>query len=91
MALGYEVSKPVLDSKAAQALLQLREAFENVEAVSKFLANNPSDGQVEPLVTVYGYTVDEAYSLRLVFETFETIRINSLPTFEIARKVTGLE
>lgn len=91
MGLGLEVNKNVLDMKAAQAVLELRVAFDKIENIAKWLANHPSDATNEPLVTNFGYNADEAYALRLFFETFNTIRINNASMFDTGRKITGLE
>lgn len=91
MTLGYDVNKGTLDMKAASAVIELRDAFEHVETVAKWLANHPKDGDTEPLVIDFGYTADEAYVLRIFFETFESVRIANDNTFEIGRKITGLE
>jgi hypothetical protein len=77
--------------KAAQTVLMLRQSFENVEAISAWLANHPNGG-TDPLTQdPYGYTADEAYILRLFFETMESVRTENSSTFEIGRKITGLE
>lgn len=91
MGLGYDVNKNVIDMKSAGAVIALRSAFEKVEIMAEWLADNPSDGTNDPLVTTYGYTVDEAYALRVFFETFNTIRINNESMFDVGRKMTGLE
>lgn len=90
MALGYEVNKGILDMKSAQAVIKLRDAFEQIEGIAKWLANQPN-GVEEPLVVKYGYTLDEAYALRLFFETFNTVRISNAATFDVGRQMTGLE
>lgn len=91
MSLGYEVTKPVLDQKVAQAALVLRDAFERIETITKWLANHPKDGANEPLVITYEYTADEAYAMRLFFETFDAVRVANSSTFDVGRKMTGLE
>lgn len=91
MSLGYDVTKGILDMKAAQTVLQLRQAFDGVEAISAWLKNHPSNGQDDPLVTDFGYDTDEAYVLRSYFETFDAVRVDKDSTFEIGRKMTGLE
>lgn len=88
---GNEVNRSVIDIRTGEAVLSLRAAFDRVENVAKFLANNPSDGANDPLITTFGYTADEAYVIRLVFQSFESIRISNANTFDIARKLTGLD
>ena len=89
---GIEVSRQGIDSKVGDALLQLRQALDKSYSINKFFVNNPvSVAGVDPLVEVYGYTVDEAYLLRLVFEGIAEIKDNSSTLEENARKLTGLE
>lgn len=90
MALGYEVTKPILDSKCAEAVLALRAAFDKIDIISSWLGNHPVVDNIDPLVSEFDYTVDEAYALRLYFETFESIRVSNANTFDIGRKMTGL-
>lgn len=91
MALGYNVDKGTLDMKAASTVLQLRQAFDNVEAIAAWLGNHPSDGTNDPLVDDFGYNTDEAYVLRSFFETMEGVRTSNATMFETGRKMTGLE
>lgn len=90
MALGFEITKPILDQKAAEAVLAVRKALDKVENVAKWLSNHPN-GETDPLVTDFGYTLDEAYALRLYFETVDSIRVNNVAISDIGRKMTGLE
>lgn len=92
--LGYEVNKSIIDAKSAEAVLSIRSAFDQVETFSKWLANNPNpgpDSTTDPLVVTYEYTADEAYALRLYFETLENLRTTNSSTFDVGRKMTGLE
>lgn len=91
MALGLEVSKPILDMKAAQAVLQMRSAFDMTESIAKWLQNHPVLEAVDPLVNEFGYTSDEAYTIRQYFEGFDAIRINNQTLIDVGRKMTGLE
>lgn len=92
MALGYEVNKGILDTKSAQAVLALRAAFEKVESIAEWLADHPKDGDTEPLTAEpFNYSTDEAYALRLYFETFNTVRTDNTAAFDAGRKMTGLE
>jgi 4-hydroxy-3-methylbut-2-en-1-yl diphosphate synthase IspG/GcpE len=91
MALGLEVTKQVLDVKAAQAVLKLRAAFEDTEDIAKWLSNHPVVEGVDPLISDFGYTTDEAYILRFYFESFDAIRINNGNVIDVGRKITGLE
>lgn len=89
--LGYEVNKGILDARCAEAVLDLRAAFDKIESIAIWLANNPTDGTTDPLVATYGYTSDEAYALRLYFETFNNVRTSNSSTLDIGRHMTGLE
>lgn len=87
---GIEVTKSVIDTRVAEAVLALRLAFDKIENVAKFLANNPN-GETDPLISVYGYSADDAYLIRLVFESFESTRVNNATMFDTSRKLTGLD
>jgi hypothetical protein len=89
--LGYYVDKGTIDQKSGQAVLTLRQGFDQVQNVTKFLANHPKVNNVDPLVSEFGYTADEAYVLRLFFETMDQLRTANAATFDIGRKITGLE
>lgn len=91
MALGLEVNKGILDIKAAQAVLEMRSALDKTEAIAKWLANHPVVNTEDPLVIDFGYTADEAYALRLYFESVDAIRTNNTTLIDIGRKMTGLE
>jgi len=93
MSLGYDVNKSTLDMKVAQAALLVRSAFEQVETITKWLANHPVDGNnVDPLtLDPFLYSADEAYAMRLYFTTFDGVRTTQANTFDVGRKMTGLE
>jgi hypothetical protein len=91
VSLGYEVNQDILNAKCADAVIKLRSAFDGIENIAKWLANNPSDGTNDPLVNEFGYTADEAYVIRIFFETFDSVRTANTSTFDIGRKMTGLE
>ena len=91
MGLGLEVSKPVLDMKAAQAVLQLRAALDAHETVAAWLGNHPVVEAVDPLIEEFGYTADEAYVLRFYFEGVDQIRTANPNLISTGRKMTGLE
>jgi hypothetical protein len=89
--LGFEVNKSALDIKSAEAVLALRDAFDAVETIAKWLANHPNNG-TDPLTQEpFDYTADEAYALRLFFETFDGVRTANAATFDVGRQMTGLE
>ena len=89
--LGFEVNKTTLDVKCAEAVLALRSAFEEIETIAKWLANHPNPG-TDPLTQEpFNYTADEAYAVRLYFETFDSVRVNNASTFDVGRQMTGLE
>ncbi|QBZ73581.1 hypothetical protein SEA_ROSAASANTEWAA_17 [Streptomyces phage RosaAsantewaa] len=91
MGLGLEVTKTVLDGKAAQAVLEMRSALDKTESIAKWLANHPVVDTVDPLIAEFGYTNDEAYVLRFYFESVDNIRINNANLIDTGRKMTGLE
>lgn len=93
MSLGFDVTKQALDAKVAQAALQLRSAFEKIETITKWLANHPNNGTDPDPLTLdpFLYSADEAYAMRLYFETFDSVRTANASTFDTGRKMTGLE
>lgn len=91
MSLGYYVDQNTLNSKAGQTVMALRTAFDQVQAVAVWLSNHPVVNGVDPLISEFNYTQDEAYVLRLFFNTFNTVRTDNAETFNIGRKITGLE
>ena len=89
---GADVQKYTVDSKASDAVLSLRSAFAKVEIMAKWLENQPNDPtNGDSLVTVFGFTADDAYLIRSVFQQLETIRTTNASLFDNARKLTGLE
>lgn len=88
--LGYEINKSILDGKSAEAVVGLRMAFAKIETINAWLDNNPSDNENDPLVTDFQYTADEAYALRLYFQTFDQIRVSNQNIFDVGRKISGL-
>lgn len=91
MGLGLEVSKQVLDMKAAQAVLELRSALDKTEAITTWLANRPVVDGIDPLIAEFGYNADEAYVLRFYFEGVDAIRVANPNLISTGRKMTGLE
>lgn len=93
MTLGFDVTKQTLDMKAAQAALKMRAAFDEVETVTKWLSNHPNNGTDPDPLTLdpFLYSADEAYALRNYFETFDGVRTANQATFDVGRKLTGLE
>lgn len=91
MGLGLEVSKQVLDMKAAQAVLELRSALDKHEAIAAWLANHPVVDGVDPLAADFGYNADEVYALRMYFEGEDGIRVANPTLISTGRKMTGLE
>jgi len=88
---GIQVSKGSLDSRASDAILTLRNGFNKVESISVWLSNNPKSGDVDPLVSEFGYTTDEAYLIRILFEGLQTLKNSNSQLFQLGRKLTGLE
>lgn len=93
MSLGFDVTKQALDAKVAQTALQLRSAFEKIETITKWLANHPNNGTDPDPLTLepFNYSDDEAYAMRLYFTTFDGVRTTQASTFDVGRKMTGLE
>lgn len=89
--LGQEVQTHTINYKSSETVLDLRRAFDKVEILAKWLANQQVVAGNDPLVTVFNYTADEAYLLRTTFEQLEALRLGNLSLFETARKLTGLE
>lgn len=92
MTLGFDVTKQMLDQKAAQAVIAVRAALERVEAIQSWLANHPVVDNVDPLTAEpFSYSADEAYALRLYFGTVDGIRTSNQTISDVGRKMTGLE
>ena len=91
MGLGFNVTPDMLNTKVAQAALQLRHAFENIETIKVWLDNHP-DGGTDPLTQEpFNYTADDAYAMRLFFQNWNQIRMDNAANFDLGRKMTGLE
>jgi hypothetical protein len=89
--LGYEVTKQVLDGRCAQTVIALREAFDSVNVINAWLANNPDVDNVDPLTAdPYNYTTDEAYVIRLFFQNLDAVGDANADNFATGRKMTGL-
>lgn len=96
---GFEVTKGLIDQKAGEAVVRLRDAFDLIEILSVFLSNVPSSGG-DGLETIYGFSPDDAYLLRLTFEKLNALRLaayahggpnNDEPSaFDYGNKFTGL-
>jgi len=91
---GSPVDRNLLDAKASEAVVSVRNAFRKVETLQTFLANNPipdNGAGVDPLVDDFGYNTDEAYLLRLVFGDLYYLNDNINTIMRNGRKLTGLE
>lgn len=92
MSLGITVNKGVLDGKVAQAALLIRSAFEQVETIKTWLANQPNDGTNDSLTQEpFNYDADEAYAMRSYFEQLDAFHTSNAALFDTGRKMTGLE
>lgn len=92
MTVGLEVTKAVLDMKIADAVMSVRSALDKVETIASWLVNHPTVDSVDPLtLEPFGYTADEAYAVRLYFESVEGIRTSNPNLSAVGRKMTGLE
>lgn len=89
---GFEVNRQTLNMKVGNTALQVREVFEKVETIFAFLGNHPTpEGGSDPLVEDFGFNADEAYAIRLYFESLNNFRINNANVFASGRTLTGLE
>jgi hypothetical protein len=97
---GNAVNKGILDQKAANAIINLRNSLDEVDTVFEFLRTIPNTPLVEgvtehteltePLMAEpFGYTADEAYLIRYLFENLHGLPVQGL--MEAGRKLTGLE
>lgn len=87
----FAVNRTQLDQTAGEAVLAVRGAFDRAGVLAAWLTDHPAPSPAEdPLVVQHGYTEDEAYLLRLVFEQLATAGAGLVSTMEIARKLTGL-
>lgn len=101
---GQAVTRQDLDYAVSQAIIDLRQACRKVDSINKFLSFHPSnavggDLLTNPLPTAsdptgavggFGYTEDEAYLIRIIFEQLNGVRETALPILETGRKLTGL-
>lgn len=86
---GFAVTRDQLDPAAAEAVLAVRTAFDRVEVVANWLGDS-SSASGDILEVEFGYSREEAYLLRLVFEQLNAARLAAADTMVIARKLTGL-
>lgn len=87
---GLEVSRALLDAKAAEALLELRNAYDKATVVRGWLELHPIDTDgTDPLtVEPFSYTATEASNIRTVFDQLGKLQIDTLA--DLARPLTGL-
>lgn len=92
---GINVTRSDLDWKAARTIQALRSAFNDVEIVFNYLSQHPSNAPEGDLLTKseaeggFGYTADEAYLIRVVFEGLHNLDVE--PLLAQGSKLTGLE
>lgn len=98
MSVGYPVDKGTLDMTAANAAVQLRNAFGPINIVNQFLLNNPVVDGVDPLLTSTamgypdsGYSTGDLTTLRTYFSTFAALYTANMETFELGSELTGLQ
>jgi hypothetical protein len=87
---GYTVDRVTMDQAMGQTMVMLRNAFEQVSHINQYLVNNPPVNNVDPIMTEWNYTADEAYAIRLVFQNFAADYTAQAANFQIASKLTGL-
>lgn len=91
---GFQVNRDLLDIKAAELVMRVRDAFRDVETLYEWLALNPVKDGVDPLTVPteeggkFGYTDDEAYLIRYVVEGFHGLSVQ--PLLHAGRALTGL-
>lgn len=91
---GHDVFRGQLDQQSGNTVVAVREAFEAVTTMNEFLKNIPSDAAGGDILTKpeedggFGYTADEAYLLRVVFEQLNALPVQ--PILDIGRALTGL-
>lgn len=89
--IGNEVQSYTINQKAAFAAVDIRNAFLKVEVIYEWLALHPKvDGQEDPLTSL-GFTEDEISLLRQYFGEMNNIRLENKATFDLGRRLTGLE
>lgn len=88
---GTEVTKNAIDVRSAEAVLALREAFRKCDNLSEWLTKNPVVSSVDPLVTTFMYTEQEAEDIRTVFLGFAAAHTTLAYNFDVARNLIGLE
>lgn len=92
MAIGPEINKYMLDDMGKRAFTESRVAFDKFMAIHAYLAFHPRIGsEPDPLTTELGYSEEDAYTFRDVFESFGEAFEALAPKFQEARKITGLE
>ena len=96
MTLGYTVSRATIDTKAAQACVELRNAFDHCHVIANWLnlypipTSGPNTG-VDPIIAMFSYSTDEAADLRTVFAGFDASRTSLAYNFSVAQNITGLD
>lgn len=101
---GREVTRTELDRETADAIIEVRDAFRRVRTVKAFLDQVPANAEggdpltlsTDPVNSMeastapgkFGYTDDEAYLIRLVFDQLTALEVQ--PILDTARKLTGL-
>ncbi len=92
MAFGTEVYKGAADMRMAEAMLNVRQAFDKIHNVRGFLENHPVVEGVDPLTTEpFNYTADEAAFIRTTFEAFDDLAADNAELFALTRRFTGLD
>lgn len=92
---GLEVTRPMLDQKAAEAVLSLRHVYEKIQTMNAFLNNIHADDPDGDLMTKsqedggFGYTADEAYLIRTLFQGLDGLAVQ--PLLAQGSALTGLQ
>lgn len=95
MQVGIPVSKELLNARAGETVVALRESLARVERLAAFLGRT-----TEQDLAALGLDADEAYLLRVAFERLDTVRkvaygqaavADPVDHLAYASQLTGLE
>jgi hypothetical protein len=70
MSIGTQPTKSGLDNQATSIVLQLRTAFQNVQAFTAYLQSLGEGG-----LTSLGYTSDDVTALVSIFVSLDSVRV----------------
>jgi len=91
---GYDVTRPQLDQEVGSNIVALRSSLDKSRTIKDWLDLHPSDAAEGDLLTMpvedggFGYSPDDAYALRLLYEGIVNLDTEGLS--ELGKKFTGL-